>query len=397
MMNNSAPISEHERIYSIDVIRGFAILGIFLVNMASFHSPMLYEGSNPELSTLDTWVRSFIDIFAQASFYTLFSFLFGYGMVIFLDRAKERGQSYKVLFVRRLIILFLFGITHAFLIWHGDILVTYSLIGVILLLFYGVRPKGLLITGLSILLIPAILLSALLLISSFLMPDIAQVPRDHGLIKESIQNYKYGSFLEVTTQRVNDYFHVNNLGNAIFLLVSILPLFLLGAYVAKRKWFSEVKTHKKAISKVWLISLLVAIPFKLFPYLTVKNVGTDFLQDSIGGPALALFYATSIVLLIDLQLGKKILKPLSYIGKLSLTNYLLQSLLCTTIFYGYGLGYYGEISHFQGLILTISIFILQVIGSYFWLKHFQYGPMEWLWRSLTYGKIQAFTRKERSL
>ncbi|MFZ3589146.1 DUF418 domain-containing protein [Bacillus sp. DJP31] len=396
MINNSMPISEKERIHSIDVIRGFAILGIFLVNMSSFHSPAMYEGSNLKLTTLDTWVTNFIDIFAQASFYTLFSFLFGFGMVIFLDRAKERGQSYKTLFIRRLLILFLFGITHAFLIWHGDILVTYSLIGFILLLFYGARAKVLLTTGLSILLVPAILLSALAIMTSFFMPDQEIVPRDEALVAESIQNYKYGSFLEITTQRMNDYFYVNNLENALFLIVSILPLFLLGAYVAKQKWFSEVKTHKKAIRTMWLISLLIGIPSKLLPYFTSKNFGTEYFQGSIGGPALALFYATSIVLLMDTQIWKRILKPFSFVGKLSLTNYLLQSIICTTLFYSYGFGFYGEVSHVQGLLLTIGIFFIQVFGSYLWLKNFQYGPMEWLWRSLTYGKVQTFKRREHN-
>jgi uncharacterized protein len=393
MITNLDPIAEKERIHSIDVIRGFALLGIFLVNMSSFHSPVLYLGSNIDLGSSEEWITSFIDIFAQASFYTLFSFLFGFGMIVFLDRAKAKGHGYKRLFIRRLIILLLIGLTHAFLIWHGDILITYALIGFVLLLFYGVKAKVLLTTGLSVLLIPAIFLSALLLLVSFVYPEDAQLPKERALIEESIQNYKYGSFLEATTQRINDYFYVNNLESAIFLLVAILPLFLLGAYVAKERWFSDVNANKKAIQTMWFVSLIVAIPSKIIPYITTKNIGTEYIQDSIGGPALALFYGTSIVLLIEKQHWKTILKPFSYIGKLSLTNYLLQSIICTTIFYGYGLGFYGEITHFQGLLLTIGIYIAQIVISYYWLKRFYYGPIEWLWRSLTYGKLQPF-RKE---
>ncbi|WP_246938660.1 DUF418 domain-containing protein [Bacillus pinisoli] len=387
------PISEKERILSIDVMRGFAILGIFLVNMASFHSPALYIGSNRELQGIDLWTVNVIDFFAQASFYTLFSFLFGFGMIIFLDRAKEKGTAYKRLFVRRLFVLFVIGCIHAFLIWHGDILITYALFGGILLLFYKVKPKALLVTGLSILLIPALLLSALLVLLTIFSPEDAQMPKDEVAIEQSIQHYKYGSYLEVTTQRMTDYFYVNNVESAVFLLITLLPLFLLGAYVAKSKWFSESRKYKKAIWVTWTISFVIGIPMKLLPYVTTKNIVTEYLQDAIGGPALALFYATSIVLLMETKSMRKVLQPFSYVGRLSLSNYLLQSVVCTTIFYGYGFGFYGDISHFHAFLLTVGIFIIQIFISNLWLQRFKYGPVEWVWRSLTYGKRQPFKRR----
>ncbi|MBM7659810.1 uncharacterized protein JOC85_000577 [Bacillus mesophilus] len=393
-MLNTNPISDHERMQSIDVIRGFAILGIFLVNMSSFHSPALYLGTLDHESALDSWITSLIDIFAQASFYTLFSFLFGFGMIIFLDRAKAKGHSYKRLYMRRLIVLLVIGIIHATLIWHGDILITYALIGGILLLFYQASPKGLFITSLSILLVPAVLLSGLLLLLSIFSPENAQLPRNEMMIEESFQHYKYGTFFEATSQRVTDYFFVNNFESAFFLLISLLPLFLLGAYVAKVNWFKNSKEHKKMIWVMWGISLVTAVPTKLLPYLTTKNVATEYIQDAIGGPALALFYATSIVLLMEKSFWHTILKPFSYVGRLSLSNYLLQSIICTTIFYGYGLGFYGEITYFQAFLLTIFIYISQVICSYIWLRYFVYGPIEWVWRSLTYGRVQPFKRRE---
>jgi uncharacterized protein len=390
------PIADKERIHSIDVIRGFALLGIFLVNMAAFHSPDMYKGDSENLGTIEQFIRNGIDIFAQASFYTLFSFLFGFGMVIFIERAREKGLNYKSLFVRRLLVLLLIGAIHAFLIWHGDILITYALIGIILLFFSDARTKTLLASGLMILLIPAVLLSGLLFYISFLSPDSATLPKNETLYQESIENYKYGDFLKVTSQRLHDWYYVNNLENFLFLVVAILPLFLLGAYVARKKWFSEVQSHKGSIQKMWFLSLMIGIPIKVLPYITAKSIGTDFLQDSIGGPALALFYGTSIVLLMEEGKWRKLLLPFSYVGRLSLTNYLLQSIICTTIFYGYGLGLYGEINHLQGLLLTLFIFIIQIVFSYLWLKKFSYGPMEWVWRSLTYGKTQVLRREKYS-
>lgn len=392
MTINHTPITEKERIHSLDVIRGFALLGIFLVNMSSFHSPELYKGIFEKVGGIDQIIVDGIDFFAQASFYTLFSFLFGYGMVIFLDRAKEKGLPYKSLFIRRLIVLLIIGILHAFFIWHGDILISYALIGFIVLLFYGVKSKTLLTSGLLILLIPAVLFSGLLFLATLLTPDTA-IPRDHDLYNQSIEIYSTGTFLEITKQRIEDWYSVNNLENAFFLITSILPLFLLGAYAAKEKWFSHVSDHKKSILKMWWISLIIGVPAKLMPFVITENLGSEYLQDSIGGPAMALFYGTSIVLLIEKKRWRRILLPFSYVGRLSLTNYLLQSILCTFIFYSYGLGLYSQFSHVQGLLLTLGIYGLQIIFSFFWLKRFFYGPMEWVWRSLTYGKLQPFRRE----
>ncbi|MBM6617130.1 DUF418 domain-containing protein [Bacillus suaedaesalsae] len=396
MMNtNHTPISEKERIHSLDVIRGFALLGIFLVNMSSFHSPELYKGLFEKVGGIDQVIINSIDFFAQASFYTLFSFLFGYGMVIFLDRAKEKELKYNTLFIRRLIVLLVIGMLHAFLIWHGDILITYGIIGFIVLLFYKAKSKTLLTSGLFILFIPAILLSALLFIATLVSPDTV-IPRDTEMYNQSIEIYSSGTYLDITKQRIEDWYSVNNLENAFFLITSILPLFLLGAYVAKEKWFSHVSLHKKSILIMWAISLVVAVPVKLLPFFITENLGSEFLQDSIGGPAMALFYGTSIVLLVEKKLWRRILQPFSYVGRLSLTNYLLQSIVCTLIFYSYGLGYYGQFSHVEGLLLTFGIYILQIIMSYFWLKYFNYGPMEWGWRSLTYGKFQPLRRELHS-
>ncbi|KAA0547643.1 DUF418 domain-containing protein [Bacillus sp. BGMRC 2118] len=393
MMNtNHTPISENDRIHSLDMIRGFALLGIFLVNMSSFHSPVLYKGAFEKAEGMNQLIINFINFFAQASFYTLFSFLFGYGIIIFLDRAKAKGLNYKQLFIRRLIVLLIIGILHAFFIWHGDILITYAIIGFMVLAFYPVKSRTLLTSGLLILLIPAILFSALLFLASFVTPDAAW-PRDTVMFNQSLETYSSGTFLEITEQRIEDWYSVNNLGNAFFLITSILPLFLLGAYVAKEKWFSQVERHKKSIFFMWIISLVIGVPAKLLPFLVTENIASEFIQDSIGGPAMALFYGTSIVLLVEKKVWRKFLQPFAYVGRLSLTNYLLQSIICTFIFYSYGLGYYGQTSHIEGLFITVGIYMVQIVLSYFWLKHFHYGPMEWLWRSLTYGKTQKLRRE----
>ncbi|WP_235848471.1 DUF418 domain-containing protein [Litchfieldia alkalitelluris] len=390
------PIAPIERIHAIDIIRGFSIFGIFLVNMLSFHSPMLYI--NPEkwwTDSVDIYTLGFIDLFAQANFYTLFSFLFGFGLVIFHQRVKQKGYSFAPLISRRLAVLLLFGCIHAFLIWHGDILISYAIIGAICLFFLRVRPITLLVTALLLIFVPSFLFFSFLLLAYMLEPEMMSIPHSQDLALQTTEVYHAGSFLEITIQRMNDWYYVNNLENGVFLVLTLLPMFLLGAFIAKKDWFSN-NDHQKAVRRMWLISGMIAIVFKMVPYVADKNLATEYLQDSIGGPAVALFYASSIVLLVRNKKWRKVLTPFAHVGKLSLSNYLLQSLICTMIFYSYGLGYYGQITPFEGLIMTIVIYLLQVLLSKWWLNNYLYGPVEWLWRTLTYAKRQPMKNRRTS-
>lgn len=386
-MNNVrlSPIESSERIHSIDVIRGLAILGIFLVNMPSFYAPILYlDPAEWWSGGLNQGTNTFIDIFAQASFYTLFSFLFGFGMILFKERAVAKGYSFYPLISRRLFVLLLLGCIHAFLIWHGDILISYAIVGAVFLLFHKSKPLTLLIWALCLIFIPSILFAGLMFVAVLFAPEVSDIAFNEQLAIASAEVYSSGSFADITLQRISDWYFVNNLANGFFLIITLLPMFLLGAYIAKTKMLSNVEDNIKKIKTLWGISLLIGVPIKLLPYITSKNVATDFLQDTIGGPGTAMFYATSIVLLMRLPLWRKILSPLASVGRLSLSNYLFQSILCTTLFYGYGFGLYGKVEPFTGLLLAIAIFILQIFLSIIWLKKFRFGPVEWIWRSLTY-------------
>ncbi|QOR67499.1 DUF418 domain-containing protein [Cytobacillus suaedae] len=393
-MNQLTPIQGKERIQSIDIIRGLAILGIFLVNMAAFNSPVLYMGPDWWTDKLDLWTKDFINLFAQASFYTMFSFLFGFGVMIFKERIIEKGFSFPKLYFRRLFVLLIIGSIHAFLFWHGDILITYAIIGVIFFLFHKVKPITLLVWSLVLIIIPTVLMTGLLLLALLFEPSALTLPYDDKMSEQSMEVYSTGTFAEITSQRFQDWYMVNGPFNFPFMLVTLLPMFLLGALAAKVKWFSKVDEHIKSIKIVWVITLIIGVPLKLLPYLFGQNLMTEFIQDTIGGPAIAIFYITSILLLLRKTMWQSLLSPLSYVGRLSLSNYLLQSITCTLLFYSYGLGFYGKVSPFVGLILTLVIFSIQIILSRLWLNHFRFGPVEWLWRSLTYGKKQPLKIKQ---
>ncbi|MGD6833783.1 DUF418 domain-containing protein [Sutcliffiella halmapala] len=383
----AAPIQEKDRIIALDIIRGLAILGIFLVNMPSFFSPMLYVDQRTYWTDrLDIWTVNFVDIVAQASFYTLFSFLFGYGFIIFMDRLKEKNLSVPKYFSRRLLVLLAIGCIHAFLIWHGDILITYAITGFLLLLMRNLTSKAMVWTGMLLIAIPTFLLTLLTLLSMMMMDGGFNVYKGyHGTVLQSLEVYANGTFMEITRQRMEDWAFVN-IANSVFIILSILPLFLFGAAAAKAKWLQKVEDKLGFFKKLWVLTLVLTLVFKLLPYYAGKNLAVDYLQDSIGGPASAVFYFLTIVLATRKGIVLKLLSPLRYVGKMSLTNYLFQSVLCTFIFYSYGLGLYGSFRPFQGLLLVIAVYAVQILLSKVWLSRFHYGPMEWLWRMGTYGR-----------
>lgn len=392
-MQSLSPTSTGERIHAIDVIRGFAILGIFLVNMEAFNAPWLYlERGILWDSPIDIASEVFIDIFAQSSFYTLFSFLFGFGMVMFMERAIEKGYSFVSVYSRRHIVLLAFGIIHAFLIWHGDILIFYAIVGFILLLFIKAKPKTLLIWALSLIIIPSMLISFIFKLRNVTVDSLSRYKPE--LVNKSLEVYSSGTFVEITSQRIEDWLYGNGGFTIIFLILILLPMFLLGSYVAIKKWFHDVESNLTIIKRIWIISFIIGGAFKIFPYIFKESTTLYYLQDHFGGPGTALFYATSILLLFRYNIGKKILSNFASVGRLSLSNYLFQSILTTTIFYGYGFGFYGEISPFYGLILTFTIFAIQIVLSNLWLRKFRIGPFEWVWRSLTYGQRLPFKKAE---
>lgn len=375
------------------MMRGFAILGIFFVNMLSFHSPVLYL--NPFTwweSSLDQWTYMAIDVLAQGSFYPLFSLLFGYGLVLLYERTTGRGDSFYPMALRRLMFLLLVGIIHTVFIWHGDILINYALLGFLMLLLMRLSGTGLVITGVLIWLIPNIILSLLFIVMALLVPGEELSIYNLALANQSAEIYQQGSYLEILNQRLDDWYTVNNPANFLFMLFSVFPFFLIGGGMAKLKWLERVKELKKEIV-IWFTLLLIGgLLIKLTPYILERNLALEYIQDSFGGPILAISFVFGIALWAEKSPRNKILKMLAPVGKLSMSNYLLQSIVSTLIFYSYGMGFYGKVSVFTGTLFVIFFFGAQVLLSSYWLKTHRYGPIEWVWRSVTYKRIQPWKR-----
>ncbi|MBH0228748.1 DUF418 domain-containing protein [Halobacillus yeomjeoni] len=395
MNTSAAPIRESERLSWIDAARGLAILGIFMVNVPAFNAPYFLYGGESEYwtSSVSHTVQSIIDIFFQASFYTLFSFMFGFGMQMMKDRLEEKQVAYRPVIFRRLLILIGFGLVHAFLIWHGDILLSYGTLGLLLFVFFNASPKTLLLWSYTML---ALLVLPLTLLLFTIRGQFGGMV-DHAAIQQAVGNYSEGHLLAIWQQNLTDWLYAHQVGNLPFLALSLLPMFLLGMYVCKKHWLHDPDTHRRSIIKVWLVTGVLFLSFKAGPYMFGNPEWFGLAQDNIGGTASAIFYVLSITLLFRTKIGSKIAYPLTWIGRMSLSNYIFQSIISFFIFYSVGLGLYGKVTPLWSVIFVIVVFSIQILASKLWLHHFKYGPLEWLWRSLTYNKKQPFRRKTKDV
>jgi uncharacterized protein len=411
MITNISPFAPSDRHVILDILRGFAIFGILMVNMQIFYRPtsMMLVGYTGSADTTGLVSEAFIKFFFEGKFYVLFSLLFGYGFWIFLNKKASDEQHIIPIFRRRLFILLLIGIAHVVLLWPGDILVYYALFGFLLLLFRKKSDRGLVKWAIWLALVPVIL-SVMMFLMFFLAsmnPESkaafeSNVTERMGLltafISQAYEIYTNGSFFEIVSVRLREYQFL--LPGIFFFYPVVLAMFLLGLWAARRDLLIRYRDHISFFQKSLWVSLVFGVPASsayVYSYFTAEAGGADpvsfiaTLTHTAGGFFMSLFYVSAIILLYHkgkLSIGRY----LAPVGRMALTNYLLQSLICTTLFLSYGFGLFGQITVLQGILLSILIFGLQIPFSMWWLDRYTYGPAEWLWRSLTYLKWQPLKK-----
>jgi len=413
MKTNLIPISGSNRIETLDVLRGFAIFGILVVNMQIFYQPLttMLLGSQVHESLLDKIAELVIKFFFEGKFYVIFSFLFGYGFFIFINKGGNDAINPLPLFGRRLFLLLLFGVGHLVLLWGGDILIIYAIFGFLLIPFRKVSDKGLLRWAIAFALIPIVLTTffAGLMYLAMSIPEAAQhvqagieqsMAQTQALYQRALEAYSSGSFIDVMKIRVAEYTNLTT-GGLFFFYPVAMTMFLLG-YLAGRRGILKNNAENLALLKkaaVWgfavgaPLAALYAFTYNKVNPMEVNWVAISASFSSIfGGIFLGMFYVSSLTLLLNKGMLIFCKKQLAPVGQMALTNYLLQSIICTTLFYGYGFGLFEKITVWQGLLLSFVIFGLQIPFSRWWLAKFNFGPFEWLWRSLTYWKVQPLRK-----
>ena len=391
------PTPSEERIRVLDFLRGFSLFGVLLVNMTLFRTTLFdYPRRMLDYAEVtDQWIALIIQIFISGKFISVLSFLFGLGFFLFMERAEQKGLSVVPLYRRRLLSLFIIGLLHLVLIWNGDILHVYALTGLVLL---WLRNKSLpsLLRWMTFFVLLSTVMAALAGWIEFFAQNMLgeELLQQQALLsKMALTTYAGGSFLEIAAFRL--FFELPNMAISLLYTVPfVLVLFLAGLYAGRRNVFRNLEGNLPFIKKVWSVSGLTGILLTVF-YVCIE------LEALLPGPALTIillevskhismillsfFYMSSLLLLLAAKkMSPSVFTPLATMGRMTLTNYLIQSFICMFIFYGFGLGYIGKVSLLQVFILTLVIYSLQIVFSMFWLKRFSFGPMEWLWRRITY-------------
>jgi uncharacterized protein len=390
-----APLDPESRIPALDAVRGVALLGVLWSNL-NHYAP---TAPTTAIDHACVWIQQWL---IQNRFYSLLGVLFGIGFAIQLGRAETRGEGGNGLFYRRMLVLLLFGVLHGMLIWSGDILTKFALVGLLLPVYGRLSQRGLLLAGLGT-------LFGLAYVA--LLAKVAVVPGQLASLPDFTAVYVGGSYPEILPARVSEYLRQTYVIIVHFWSASapFLTLFILGLWAARTGVLDRLRERRRSLRRgLWLSlgcvglgllswarfdtwwprpDLLSGAPGFDLPHLAAawwlifRQASTLLLQWGTAG-----VYGFGIALLAIHPRWQGALRPVAAVGRMSLTTYVTQSVLSTALFYGYGLGWYGRVSHGGMLGLTLAIFGVQLAFGTWWFRRYRFGPCEWLWRSLSYRR-----------
>jgi uncharacterized protein len=398
---NIRPDAPAQRIQVLDAVRGFALAGILIINAMSI---LAVKGSTPaftvKIPALDRLLQDLILFFVESKFFTLFSLLFGIGFAIQIQSAERQGSAFLPRISRRMAGLLLFGLAHILLLWDGDILVIYAITGTLLIGFRKVTFLRIRRWVLALLGFPALLVAGIFsytLIARLSASGAATFKKsDQSLAASfadttSTQTLLHNGFFEGITERIHTYLGLSPL--LFSRIPTVLAMFLIGLYLGRSEFIRNLPTKIDLLKRIrfWGLSVgfalmfLIVIGTKVFP--TVSALVGIIEDQYLAGPILCLGYASAFVLAFLKNPSRSILRYFSRVGQMALTNYITQSLVLTFLSYGWGLGLALKLNGFQVLGASLLLYAAQVAGSTWWLRKFRYGPLEWVWRCITYWKV----------
>ena len=400
MKLESGPRPPSERHDVIDALRGFALLGVCMVNFVSLS---LYEFLDPQQqaglpgSTFDAIASQAMAWLVNIKFITLFSLLFGLGFALQLERASVRGHDGVRRYVRRMLVLLAIGAIHAWFVWWGDILFTYAVVGLLMIPFRNASDRVLLVAGLVVAVLPPLLAPAVRAV----LPPLASQGGMYARALEAFSSPSWPHALSFNME-MSAWARVSNWALVCF----VLGRFLLGYWAGRKGLLQWPDRHHALLRGIfagalaaWLLSTLLSLvqaPMRAaWPAIDVEPVKMAIRMLLRVGPlALGIAYATGFVLLFRQPGWSRRLAFLAPLGRMALTNYLSQSLLGIALFYGIGLGLGPAHGMARVLLACALVLTLQIAWSRWWLARFRYGPVEWLWRWLTYGERPLLRKTE---
>ena len=425
------PVSSAERYFAVDVLRGFALLGILAMNIVGFGWPFSAYG-NPTIgggfTGLDRAVWFGNHLVFEDKMMTIFSMLFGAGLVLMDQRAESRGAKIRGIYYRRVFWLLVIGLVHSYLIWMGDILVLYAECGFLLYLFRKRQPASLLIVGICVLLVLVPLnlgfarwIDSAKAATARVEAQIkagekpaASDQRLHDIWTEHIQEFVdptheqaakdwakelrvyRGGYPGIVKYRASILVFIQTVYSLLGgWLLFALGRMLVGMGLMKLGVFSGQRSRRFYL---WMVGLGygIGLPLMVFDALALMrhSFSTDYTMhgggfyNMFGSLVVALGHVGLLMLIVQSGTLQWLTRRLAAVGRMALSNYLTHSLVCTTLFYGYGFGLFGQINRTGLAAIVLAIWVFQLLVSPIWLAHFRFGPAEWLWRSLTYWRLQ---------
>ena len=389
------PVAPGERLVALDVLRGWTMFGVLWSNLVDWY------GTTGPSTSVDRALAFAQDWLVEGHFYTLLSILFGIGFAIQLQRAGEKDASGVATYYRRLAVLFGLGLVHAFMLWPGDILKMYAIAGCALLLFRAMPARRLPWAALGVwILIPFMFSRARMLAGYTELIPWTQVPAQDWMLA-------HGSWLQIQHIRADFVMeHTGRFALAMF-FPDMLMLMLLGLWAFRSGFMKRATEETSGPARLLVFSIVaVAAGFagayalsELRPSGGAQGAAWTELRfwiprqrlmqlpEEVALLGATLAYAAIILLVWRTSWGARRLAALAATGRMALTTYLTQSVVCTLLFYGYGLGWYGRVGYRGMLGIALVVFAAQMAVSVWWLRRYRYGPVEWLWRSLTYGRV----------
>ena len=399
MHEPSQPIDLKNRIHSLDLLRGFAVLGILILNITSF-SQVNMAYMNPKIGAglegYNQYFHAFNYIFADTRFMSIFSILFGAGVVLFTQRIEAKGKRVNTLHYKRMFWLLVFGLIHAYFIWAGDILVAYAICGCLVFFFRKKSIRKLFMLAVILFLVPIILnfmtyygipTAELDSTFAFFYPSAEEIASQTQAMR--------GSYLKQMPLRVDDAIQIQTIGFIIEMFWRSCAMMFLGMILYRRGILSAEKSTVYYRKLMWVgfipglilsgIGLSQAYDFE-WNAGYIMNIGANY--KFVSGLFMALGYIGLVIWCYKKGILKKFQNRLQATGRMAFTNYIGMSVICTLIFNGHGLGLFGMFDRLQQFLIVISVWVLILILSPLVLKNYRFGPLEWLWRKLTYFSLR---------
>ena len=395
---DAGPVAQSARIDAIDVLRGFALLGILVMNVqafampqAAYFNPTAYgdlEGAN-----LYVWLAG--RMFADQKFMTIFSMLFGAGVVLMAGRAGALGAGRRTHY-RRMAWLAVIGLLHAHLLWAGDILFLYAVCGMLVYPLRRQPPGRLLALGAASLAVG----SAWSVGSGLSLPYWPEAERAAleadlwrpapAAIEAELAAFR-GGWLDQQPVRSTGAFLFETFALITWGVWRAGGLMLVGMALFKREVFSARRSARFYAALI-AVAVAAGLPLQAFGTALDFERGWSLWSFFLGQQfnywpsiAVGLGYVGLVMLACRAETLRRCTRPFAAVGRTALTNYLLQTVLCTTIFYGHGLGWFGSVDRVGQIGVVAGVWAVQLAASPLWLRRFRFGPAEWAWRSLTYG------------